>query len=351
VAPTKVPSTPTILGVNSMLAAIRPELRAQTSNKTLHEPPIQTLLRIEQLLIRLEGKGKRPSTVLAYKKNLYALAIRADLGDPADVELAIARYKCIDPKTRKLTEKAASNNYKSKLCDCYATYCKFYGLVWEKPVYQPQPTSIQPPSKEQIEMLISSAKGALSLKIQISMETGLRPIEVQGEIGLKAKDVHPEQGTITAISVKGCNPRPPIRISPELLTRLTTYIRTHEKQPTDILFTGREKGYGESFRRARNKLAEKLNDPSIKAIRLYDLRHYYVTRQLRKTQNAEIVRQMVGHKNLNTTQKYMHLLAGTSGEWIVEGTTDKERAKQLLATDFTYQLTTPDGTMLFKKAK
>ena len=47
----------------------------------------------------------------------------------------------------------------------------------------------------------------------------------------------------------------------------------------------------------------------------------------------------------------MHLLAGTNEEWIVEGTTDKERAKQLLAADFAYQLTTPDGTMLFKKAK
>ena len=47
----------------------------------------------------------------------------------------------------------------------------------------------------------------------------------------------------------------------------------------------------------------------------------------------------------------MHLLANTNGEWIVEGTTDKERAKELLANDFTYQLTTPDGTMIFRKPK
>ena len=59
----------------------------------------------------------------------------------------------------------------------------------------------------------------------------------------------------------------------------------------------------------------------------------------------------MGHKRLDTTQKYMHLLAETNGEWIVKGTTDKERAKQLLTEDFTYQLTTPDGTMLFKKPK
>jgi len=59
----------------------------------------------------------------------------------------------------------------------------------------------------------------------------------------------------------------------------------------------------------------------------------------------------MGHKQLNTTQKYMRLLNINNGEWIVEGTTDKKRAEELLKADFTYQLTTPDGTMLFKKAK
>ncbi|MGD0405672.1 MAG: tyrosine-type recombinase/integrase [Candidatus Bathyarchaeia archaeon] len=101
----------------------------------------------------------------------------------------------------------------------------------------------------------------------------------------------------------------------------------------------------------RNRLAEKLKDPTIKAIRLYDLRHYYITKQLRKIQNAEFVRQIVGHKNLNTTQKYFHLLANTNGEWIVEETSDTNRAKQLLAQDFIFVTKAPDGTMLFKKAK
>jgi hypothetical protein len=59
----------------------------------------------------------------------------------------------------------------------------------------------------------------------------------------------------------------------------------------------------------------------------------------------------MGHKKLDTTQKYLHLLAGNSGEWLVEGTTDKNRAKELLEADFKYELTTPDGTMLFRKPK
>ena len=64
-----------------------------------------------------------------------------------------------------------------------------------------------------------------------------------------------------------------------------------------------------------------------------------------------MVHQMVGHKKLNTAQKYRYLLAGTSGEWIVEATNDKKRAQELLTADYTYQLTTPDGYMLFRKPK
>ena len=60
---------------------------------------------------------------------------------------------------------------------------------------------------------------------------------------------------------------------------------------------------------------------------------------------------MVGHKNLNTTQKYCHLAINETGEWIVEQTNDKQRSKELLIQDFTYQFTTPDGYMTFKKAK
>ena len=133
--------------------------------------------------------------------------------------------------------------------------------------------------------------------------------------------------------------------------KLRTYITQHNLQAEDYLFKGDARRYGEHYRRMRNRLAEKLKDPTIKGIRLYDLRHHYITKQIRKIQNAEFVRQIVGHKNLNTTQKYFHLFANTSGEWIVEGTADTNRAKQLLAQDFIFVTTAPDGTMLFKKAK
>jgi integrase len=325
--------TPTTTRI--LKSPIRAELPAQY---------VQQLPSIENLLLHLEGKGRSENTRTAYEKNLKALAIRADLKDTKTVEIEIARYK-------KKNGRPITNNYKSKLCDHYATYCRFYKIEWEKPIYTPEPTTIQPPTQERIMMLISSARLELSIKLDISAQTGLRPVEIQGEKGLQANNIHPDQNTITARITKGCNQRPPLPITKELTARLLDYITKHNIKPDELLFTGKAGNYGKDYRVFRNRLAKKLQDPTIRTIRLYDLRHAYATRQLRRTQNAEIVRQLMGHKKLDTTQKYLHLLAGNNGEWIVEGTTDKERAKQLLQEDFTYQLTTPDGTMIFKKPK
>ena len=314
---------------------IRAELHAQTER-------LKQIPNIQTLLLFLERKGRKPNTLRAYEQNLKALAQRANLNNPTEVELAIAKYK------RKDSKKPITNSYKSKLCDCYATYCKFYKFQWEKPIYTPEPESISPPTSERVLMLISASRNELSIKLDISYQTGLRPIEVHD---LEAKDIHPDTSTLTARSHKGCNQRPPLKVTPELIARLQVLVRKKQLKPDDRLFKGDARRYSEHFRRFKSRLALKLNDSTINSIRLYDLRHAYATRQLRRTQNAEIVRQIMGHKKLDTTQKYLHLLGFQLGDWIVEGTTDKERAKQLLAEDFQYQLTTPDGTMLFRKAK
>jgi hypothetical protein len=124
---------------------------------------------IQTLLLYLEGKGRKPATLEAIMKGLKALALRADLKNTVAVELVIARYT-------KQNGRPATNYYKSKLCDCYQHYCKFYKIGWEKPIYTPEPTSIQPPTQERCLALITAAKGDLSIKIDLSVQTGLRPL-------------------------------------------------------------------------------------------------------------------------------------------------------------------------------
>jgi integrase len=300
---------------------------------------------LQALELHLLKKGRSPRTIKNRIKELKELAKRADLTHPQEVELAIAKYK-------KKNGRSPTNGYKNLLLASYSIYCDHFEITWkDRPKYTREEKSIQPPTDERIAQFVAAARSTLSLKIQISQQTGLRPIEITGEKGLQSKDIHTDQQTITARSAKGCNARPPIRITPELTARIQAHITRKNLKPDDILFKEDSEAYSNTFTRFKTRLAKKLNDPQIENIRLYDIRHAYVTRQLRKTQNTEIVRQIVGHKNLNTTQKYLHLLAGTTGEWIVESTTDQKRADELLKQDFTYVLTIPDGYMKFRKPK
>jgi hypothetical protein len=86
-------------------------------------------------------------------------------------------------------------------------------------------------------MLISSARLELSIKLDISAQTGLRPIETCGEKGLQVKDIRPDQNTITARITKGCNARPPLPITKELTARIQTLIAKQNLKPDDLLFS------------------------------------------------------------------------------------------------------------------
>jgi integrase len=317
----------------------------QPEKKDSH-PFLNQLPAIQKVKLYLERKAKAEQTIETYIKALKQLAMRTDLINIVDVETAISKYKLKNGE-------AASNRWKNQCISAYKHYCKVNGINWEDPPhYKIDEKTIQPPSDEKCRMLLSCAKGKLSLKINLSIETGLRPVEITGSPkGLFVKDIHTDTNTITPTSAKGCNARPPIKISRELCTRLQTYIFKKGLKPDDRLFKEPSKRYTSSFCAMKRRLAERLCNPSIQSIRLYDLRHAYITKLMRKIQNAEIVRQRVGHKRLNTTQKYIHLTADETGEYIVESTQDQKRADELLAEGFTYCLTTPDGFMKFRKPK
>jgi integrase len=100
----------------------------------------------------------------------------------------------------------------------------------------------------------------------------------------------------------------------------------------------------------RSQLAKKLNDPTFKTIRLYDLRHYFATTLYAKTRDILLVKQQMGHKKIETTLIYTQLLNLNDDEWTCKGANNITDATALIEAGFEY-VTEIDGTKLFKKRK
>jgi len=215
------------------------------------------------------------------------------------------------------------------------------------PKYIQEAKNIALPTKEKLLMLIANAGRLLSMKLQLSMETGLRPVEL---CRLKVKDIDLDHKTVNPTTAKHGNPRT-LPITENFTTKIQEHITRKNLTPNDRLFAGEDPDhYGKQYRMMRNKLSQKLKDPSIHTIRLYDFRHYFCTKKLYDINNPYTVMVLMGHKKLETTQKYMHLLNLNDDEWTCSGATTAKEAMKLIEAGFQY-VTTIEGIQLFKKRK
>jgi integrase len=105
----------------------------------------------------------------------------------------------------------------------------------------------------------------------------------------------------------------------------------------------------------RNQLAKKLNQPELTLYRLYDLRHYYATMLYAKPKDILLVKQQLGHKRIEYTLIYTHLINFKTDEYISRTvqlgtpTTLKEICE--LAEAGFIKFTEIEGYQIFKKPK
>jgi integrase len=282
----------------------------------------------------MKKDNKSDYTINFTRKGLTYLGKHTSLKEPEAVKMVLADLK-------------TSDGYKRNLAIAYNKYAKFYSIEWNMPIYKQPAKNIALPTKEKIQMLIANAGKNLSPKLQLSIETGLRPVEL---VRLKVKDLDLEHKTVNPTTAKNGSPRT-VPMSQNLTTRLTEHIVKRNLTPTDLLFKGTDADhYGKQYRIMRNKLADKLKDPSIRQIRLYDLRHYFCTKKLNDIGNPYTVMVLMGHTKLTTTQRYMHLLNFNDDEWTCTGATTAKEATKLIEAGFQY-VTTIEGIQLFKKRK
>jgi len=287
------------------------------------------------VLINLKNNAKSDYTIKFVDKALRRVNKYADLDNPKQVKQFIAQMD-------------TSDSYKKNLCFAYQQYADYYQIQWHKPIYFQQSKTIRIPTTAQLDMLIANSGSIMTVKLTLSKETGLRPVEL---CRLKVKDVDLTQKIVYPTTAKHGSSRA-LKISQSLTEMLRTHIDTHKLNPTDKLFKGDSANYGKHYRLHRNKLAERLHKPELKAIRLYDFRHYFATTLYAKTRDILYVKQQMGHKKIETTLVYTQLLnINEEEEYTCKTATDNAEATQLIENGFQYVCTTPQDLMLFRKRK
>jgi integrase len=246
-----------------------------------------------------------------------------------------------------IARRNVSDGQKKHYAIAYDRYACYYKIEWTKPRYKPKSKPTRIPTKEKVEMLIANAKNPLAMTLRISMETGFRPVEIYG---FRAKDIDLEKRLLYPTTAKDGSAKIG-KISINLRGTLAEYIDRHKIAPNDKLFGGNVEGYGNGYRKTRNRLADKLHDQSIRTIRLYDLRHYYATMEYAKTRDILYVKQQMGHKRIETTMIYTQLLNLNDDEdYTVKTATNVKEATELLEHGFTY-IQEIDGIKLYRKRK
>ena len=146
---------------------------------------------IINVLIKMKNNGKADTTIKFVDKALTYLSKHANLNQPETVKHFIAN-------------KTVTNGTKRDYCIAYNKYCQYYGIQWEMPKYKHKAQRRRIPTTEKIDMLIARASTRLSLKLRLSKETGLRPIEL---MSLKVKDIDTDQRLIYPTTAKNGSAR------------------------------------------------------------------------------------------------------------------------------------------------
>lgn len=270
--------------------------------------------------------------MLGISKRLKQLARETNLADPEAVREHIANKK-------------VSNSFKEGLATAYNHYVNVNGLKWEKPTYVREEKAIRVPTTENVEKLIAYAGPKYSTIIAVFRDTGARPCELER---VRLKDLDLEQGIIYLPPRKGSKGRPK-KLKPKTLAMLKRYVAKGKYKLNEPIFpTSNAMTHG--FMRQRNKLAEKLQDPTIRMIRLYDLRHYFGTMTYHRTRDIVFTMNEMGHRVIKNTLKYVHLVNFKDDEYICRVARTLKEASQLIESGFEY-VTDMDGAKIFRKRK
>ncbi len=271
----------------------------------------------------------REVTVNTYLKRIGRLAKIGNLENTEQIKNIICSYQ-------------STESYKELLSSAYDYYVKYKGLSWIKPKFLREDKPIFIPLESELDALIARPRLKLSVFLQVLKETGVDSGEAWK---LRWIDINIQRQTMDVQPTKNHNART-LPISINLITRLLQLPKTDER----VFACKSLDGFRAGYEVLKNNLANELNNPRIANIAFRSFRHWKATIEYAKTKDILHVKWLLGHKKIENTLIYTHLIAFGTEEYLCKIARNIEEATMLIEAGYEY-VTEIDGAKLFKKRK
>ena len=259
---------------------------------------------IKELIKQLKTENKSNKTIKLYKNNLIRLFIFYNYKEPKDITVEDVRDYILKQKE----EFDRSVSYQSGINSAYKYfYLRTYGkkLKTHKLPHPKKPKKLPKVlSKQEIEKFFSVINNfKYEVIFWLMYSSGFRSGEV---VRIKVKHIDSKRNLITVISGKGNKDRQTL-LSPEILELLRKYYKIYQPK-TWLFYSGKNKKKHISQRsvEAQFNRYKKLSEIRSNTVP-HHLRHSFGTHLLEDGRDLRIIQELLGHRNIATTQIYTHI--------------------------------------------
>jgi integrase len=272
------------------------------------------------------------STIEVTDRRLRLIAKKVNLNDP-------------DKITEYLANKEGKKGYIESLSSAYERYTRYNEILWKKPYIKRSSQPPYIPTTEETSILIANAGTKYSLILSMLRDGGFRPIEMER---MKLRWLDLNRGTVNVETAKNGNGRT-LKLKTQTQAMLKEYLAQNTYNLNDTIFPS-TKTMRSVYTKIRKRTAKKLKKPELLKVSMYSFRHYFATMLYHKTKDILLVKQKLGHKRLETTLIYTHLVNFQDDEYHARTATTKEEALILIESGFEY-VTEMDSVKIFRKPK
>ncbi len=163
---------------------------------------------------------------------------------------------------------------------------------------------------------------------------------------LKWTDVDVKRDTVKCTAEKHGKPRQ-FKVS----SKLAAMLEALPKRNQFVFGNTCLRGHRANYNQQRRRLAEKLQNPRLEKITFHTFRHWKATTEYHKTKDILHVKELLGHRNIDSTLVYTHLVDFEKPEeFTCRVAVTLEEAQELIEAGFEY-VTDMDDRKLFRKRK